>query len=123
MGPFTINLWERANATDQDGDLFQYIFSHSAYANRTQFAAVDAFHPNQVCIPADCTASISTFDACDYHKQSSWCRRVVSVYVRAEEEDKTSPGAPHMGMLDTLCGATSTSSIPCCCSRCKPTYS
>ena len=68
MGPFTINLWERANATDQEGDLFQYIFSHSAYANRTQFAPVDAFHPNQVYIPADCTASFSTSDACDYHQ-------------------------------------------------------
>ena len=60
MGPFTINLWERANATDQEGDLFQYIFSHSAYANRTQFATVDAFHPNQVGITADGTASTSS---------------------------------------------------------------
>ncbi len=48
MGPFTVNLWERANATDQDGDLFEYIYSHSAYASRDEFAAVDAFHPNQV---------------------------------------------------------------------------
>ena len=68
MGPFTINLWERANATDQEGDLFQYIFSHSAYANRTQFAPVDAFHPNQVYIPADRTASTSTSDACAHHQ-------------------------------------------------------
>ena len=69
MGPFTINLWERANATDQEGDLFQYIFSHSAYANRTQFAPVDAFHPNQVYISADRTAKISTSDACA-HRQA-----------------------------------------------------
>lgn len=48
MGPFTVNLWERANATDQDGDLFEYIYSHSAYATREDFANVDAFHPNQV---------------------------------------------------------------------------
>lgn len=48
MGPFTVNLWERANATDQDGDLFEYIYSHSAYASRDNFADVDAFHPNQV---------------------------------------------------------------------------
>ena len=48
MGPFTVNLWERANATDQDGDLFEYIYSHSAYATREDFASVDAFHPNQV---------------------------------------------------------------------------
>ena len=48
MGPFTVNLWERANATDQDGDLFEYIYSHSAYATRDEFANVDAFHPNQV---------------------------------------------------------------------------
>lgn len=48
MGPFTVNMWERANASDQDGDLFQYMYSHSGYASRRNFAPVDAFHPNQV---------------------------------------------------------------------------
>lgn len=48
MGPFTINIWVKANATDMEGDLFQYFFSHSAYASRQNYAAVDAFHSNQV---------------------------------------------------------------------------
>ena len=48
MGPFTVNLWEKANSTDQDGELFEYVYSHSAYAGRRNFAPVDAFHPNQV---------------------------------------------------------------------------
>ena len=75
MGPFTINLWERANATDQEGDLFQYIFSHSAYANRTQFAPVDAFPPNQVYIHADHTASTSMSDACAHHQADFMARK------------------------------------------------
>ena len=48
MGPFTVNLWFRANASDMDGDIFEYVYSHSKYANRTNFAPVDTFHPNQV---------------------------------------------------------------------------
>lgn len=48
MGPFTINMWFRANASDMDGDLFEYVFSHSANATRGNFAAVDTFHPDQV---------------------------------------------------------------------------
>ncbi|BDA48704.1 hypothetical protein COCOBI_12-3860 [Coccomyxa sp. Obi] len=48
MGPFTINIWVKANASDMDGDLFQYFFSHSAYATRQNYANVDTFHPNQV---------------------------------------------------------------------------
>ena len=59
MGPFTVNLWERANATDQDGDLFEYIYSHSAYATRDDFANVDAFHPNQVRLHCICTSKSS----------------------------------------------------------------
>ena len=47
-GPFTLNMWFRANASDMDGDLFQYVFSQSKYATRQNFAAVDTFHPNQV---------------------------------------------------------------------------
>ncbi|KAK9917704.1 hypothetical protein WJX75_007350 [Coccomyxa subellipsoidea] len=48
MGPFSINMWVKANATDMDGDLFQYFFSHSGYATRQNYASVDTFHPNQV---------------------------------------------------------------------------
>lgn len=48
MGPFTINIWVKANASDMDGDLFTYFFSHSAYATRQNYANVDTFHPNQV---------------------------------------------------------------------------
>lgn len=47
MGPFSINMWVKANATDMDGDLFQYFFSHSGYATRQNYASVDTFHPNQ----------------------------------------------------------------------------
>ena len=61
MGPFSINMWFRANASDMDGDLFEYIFSHSDNATRRNFAAVDTFDPNQVsprsCGPLCCSAA------------------------------------------------------------------
>jgi hypothetical protein len=46
-GPFTVSMWFRANASDMDGDLFQYVFSASKYASRQNFSAMDTFYPNQ----------------------------------------------------------------------------
>ncbi len=64
MGPFTVNLWERANSTDQDGELFEYLYSHSAYAGRQNFAPVDAFHPNQVQQPQSSGCDICLIVTC-----------------------------------------------------------
>ena len=46
-GPFTVNLWFRGNGSDMSGELFEYIFSHSAYATRTLPSPVSSFQANQ----------------------------------------------------------------------------
>ena len=52
-GPFTVNLWMRANASDADGDLFEYVYSHSGYATRQKLC--DGGHvPPQPGPPAVC---------------------------------------------------------------------
>ena len=47
-GPFTVSLWFRGNGSDTSGELFEYIFSHSAYATRTLPSPVSSFQANQV---------------------------------------------------------------------------
>jgi hypothetical protein len=47
-GQFTISFWFKANSSAQKGDLFEYIFSHSANATRQHYSTVDTFQPNQV---------------------------------------------------------------------------
>lgn len=46
-GPFTVSLWFRGNGSDTSGELFEYIFSHSAYATRTLPSPVSSFQANQ----------------------------------------------------------------------------
>ena len=46
-GPFSVSLWFRGNGTDTSGELFEYIFSHSAYATRTLPSPVSSFQANQ----------------------------------------------------------------------------
>ncbi|KAK9839475.1 hypothetical protein WJX81_004373 [Elliptochloris bilobata] len=47
-GPFSVNLWFRGNGSEMTGELFEYIFSHSAYATTTQPSTVSSFQANQI---------------------------------------------------------------------------
>jgi hypothetical protein len=47
-GPFSVAFWFKANASAQEGQLFEYMFSHSANSTREHPSTVDTFQPNQL---------------------------------------------------------------------------